>query len=264
MKLINDILFVIKILEVIKIKNPEKLNIFDYKFGSELLKKSEEEIAKILKGLVEMQQLYSSAIKEISTKLEILDNEFKVKYSHNPIHNLNSRVKKPYSILGKLQKKGLEDDILSAVEHIHDIAGIRVVCNYVNDVYKLEELLLRQDDITLVKRKDYIKNPKENGYRSLHIVVSVPVFLSEETKNVPVEVQIRTIAMDFWASLEHQLKNTAEKNWKPLQRHSSTHHHHHHHHGFVYTFKCGARLRARGHEPVTCLTHARPKKTGQL
>ncbi len=183
----------------------EKLNIFDYKFGSELLQKSEEEISKTISYLIHTQQVFESAIKEISTKLEILDNEFRINHSHNPIHSLNSRLKKPHSILGKLQKKGI-DDIFTAHEHLNDIAGIRVVCKYVNDVYLLEEMLLKQDDIQLIKRKDYITNPKESGYRSLHIVVTVPVFLANETRIVPVEVQIRTIAMDFWASLEHQIK----------------------------------------------------------
>ncbi len=190
---------------IIKALEQDKLNIFDYKFGSELLQKSEEEISKTIGYLISTQQVYESAIKEITTKLEILDNEFRVKHSHNPIHSLTSRLKKPHSILGKLQKKGI-DDIFSAHEQLNDIAGIRVVCKYINDAYLLEEMLLKQDDIQLVKRKDYIAEPKASGYRSLHIVVTVPVFLASETRIVPVEVQIRTIAMDFWASLEHQLK----------------------------------------------------------
>ncbi len=188
------------------INSSDKVNIFDFKFGSELLTKSEIEVAETIKCLTEMQHVYGSAIKEVTTKLQILDNEFKVNHFHNPIHSLNSRLKKPYSILGKLQKKGLGEDILSAAEHLHDIAGIRVVCSYVSDVYLIEEFLLKQDDVTLIKRKDYIESPKENGYRSLHLVISIPVFLSHETKHVPVEIQIRTIAMDFWATLEHQLK----------------------------------------------------------
>ncbi len=191
---------------MIKIKEQDRLNIFDYRFGSELLQKSEEEITETINYMMEMQQLYESAIKEITTKLEILDNEFRAKYSNNPIHSLKSRLKKPHSILGKLDKKGCGNDIFSAHIHLTDIAGIRVVCKYVDDVYLIEELLLKQDDVKLIKRKDYIANPKESGYRSLHIVISVPVFLANETRIVPVEVQIRTIAMDFWASLEHQLK----------------------------------------------------------
>ncbi len=191
---------------MVKINTNEKLNIFDFKFGSDLLTKSEEEVANTIKYLVEMQHVYDSAIKEVTTKLHILDNEFKAKHFHNPIHSLDSRLKKPHSIIGKLQKKGVPEDILKATEHLNDIAGIRVVCSYISDVYLIEEFLLKQDDVTLVKRKDYIETPKENGYRSLHLVISIPVFLSSETKHVPVEIQIRTIAMDFWATLEHQLK----------------------------------------------------------
>ncbi len=189
-----------------EINREEKVTLFDFKFGSNLLEKSEQEIGETIKFLMEMSQLYEAAIKEVSTKLQILDNEFQAKYSHNPIHNINHRLKKPYSIMEKLQKKGLDTNIMHATEHLLDIAGIRVICQYVNDIYLIEELLLNQDDITLIQRKDYISNPKDNGYRSLHIVISVPVFLSDGKKNVPVEVQIRTIAMDFWATLEHQLK----------------------------------------------------------
>ncbi len=181
-------------------------NIFEFKYGSELLEKPEEEVAKTINYLMSMQHIYDSAIKEVTTKLKILDNEFKVKNFHNPIHSLDSRLKKPYSIIGKLQKKGLSEDIFNAEEHLYDIAGIRVICSYISDVYLIEEFLLKQDDVTLIKRKDYIENPKVNGYRSLHLVISIPVFLSNETKHVPVEIQIRTIAMDFWATLEHQLK----------------------------------------------------------
>ncbi len=188
------------------IRYDTNFNIGELQFNAELLKKSEKELMETIKFLVEMRQVYSSAIKEINTKLEILDDEFNVKHSHNPIHTIETRLKSPYSIIDKLKRKGIESDLITASEQLHDIAGIRVVCNYISDIYQIEELLLRQDDLTLIKRKDYIKNPKENGYRSLHIVVSVPVFLSEVTKNVPVEIQIRTMGMDFWASLEHKLK----------------------------------------------------------
>lgn len=184
----------------------ERQNFFDFKFGSDLLKKSDEEIGKTIRFLQEMSQIYDAATREINTKLQILDIEFQTKYSHNPIHNIQHRIKKPYSIFEKLEKKGLAANLTNAKEHLFDIAGIRVICQYVNDIYLVERLLLSQDDVTLLQRKDYIENPKDNGYRSLHIVVSVPVFLSEKTENVPVEIQIRTIAMDFWATLEHQLK----------------------------------------------------------
>ncbi len=182
------------------------LEINEFRFGAEILKKSEQEILTLVRHMVDISQVYSAAIKEISTKLEILDDEFRVKYDHNPIHHIESRLKKPYSILEKLQRKGLGDDIFAATDHLNDIAGIRVICNYVNDIYEVADFLLQQDDVTLITKKDYIKNPKSNGYRSLHLVVAVPVFLSKETKNIPVEVQLRTIAMDFWASLEHKLE----------------------------------------------------------
>lgn len=164
---------------------------------------------KAIQAYNEMQDimhLYSSAIKEIRTKLEILDEEFSVKYKYNPIHNIDSRLKTPMSILEKLRRKGYEISLESAKENLFDIAGIRVVCNYVDDVYRIADLLVDQADVTQIKRKDYIVNPKPNGYRSLHVVVKVPIFLAEETVDVPAEVQIRTIAMDMWATLEHQLK----------------------------------------------------------
>lgn len=159
-----------------------------------------------LKEFFMIQQLYNSAIKEIKTKLEILDDEFQVKYDHNPIHHMEYRLKSPKSILEKLQKKNLQVSTASIKENLTDIAGVRVICNYIDDIERIADLLLRQDDITLVRRRDYIAQPKENGYRSLHLIVTVPVFLAEVTERVPVEIQIRTIAMDFWASLEHGLK----------------------------------------------------------
>lgn len=152
------------------------------------------------------QQLYRAAIKEMRTKLEILDEAFQVRYDHNPIHHIEYRLKTPKSIIGKLQKKNLPITTDSIWENLTDVAGVRVICNYIDDVYRVAELLLKQDDLTLVRVRNYIDYPKENGYRSLHLVVSVPIFLAEKTEHVNVEVQIRTIAMDFWASLEHQLK----------------------------------------------------------
>ena len=156
--------------------------------------------------LMKMQQIYEAGIKEIRTKLEILDAEFKVKHDHNPIHHIESRLKSPESILKKAINKDIPVTERSLEENIHDIAGIRVICNYVDDVYKVAQLLTDQDDIRLVEVKDYIANPKESGYMSLHLVLEVPIFLSEGSKPIHVEVQLRTIAMDFWASLEHKLK----------------------------------------------------------
>lgn len=159
-----------------------------------------------LKDFFEVQQLYGAAIKEIKTKLEILDEEFQVKYDHNPIHHMEYRLKSPKSIVDKLRKKNFEVSTASIKENLTDVAGVRVICNYIDDINRMADLLTRQDDIVLVRRRDYIAHPKENGYRSLHLVVTVPIFLAESTQRVPVEIQIRTIAMDFWASLEHELK----------------------------------------------------------
>ncbi|WP_051355621.1 GTP pyrophosphokinase [Acetobacterium malicum] len=159
-----------------------------------------------LKEFLLQQQIYRAAIKEIKTKLEILDEEFQARYDHNPIHHMEYRLKAPQSIAEKMQKKGLEITAENIRKNLTDIAGVRVICNYLNDINRIANLLLRQDDITLVRKNDYITEPKKNGYRSLHLIVLVPIFLAERTESVPVEIQIRTIAMDFWASLEHQLK----------------------------------------------------------
>lgn len=152
-----------------------------------------------------LRNIYHAAIREVSTKLEILDDEFQVRYDYNPIHHMECRLKSPQSLFEKLERKGL-DIRLESFYKITDIAGIRVICNYIDDVYAVASLLLQQDDIKLLRRSDYIKDPKESGYRSLHLVVQIPVFLSDRTEMVPVEIQFRTIAMDTWASLEHELK----------------------------------------------------------
>lgn len=165
-----------------------------------------EELLKQLQEFLSIHQRYSAAIKEVGTKLEILNDEFKVRYDHNPIRHMENRLKTPQSIIRKLKRNGFEISVQSARENLNDIAGIRVVCCYIDDIYKIAELLLKQKDVTLVKKKDYIANPKENGYRSLHLVVKIPIFLSDRVEFVPVEIQIRTVAMDFWASLEHQLR----------------------------------------------------------
>ena len=154
----------------------------------------------------ELQMLYSCALKEIQTKFEVLDTEFKLKYNRNPIASISTRLKRTESIMDKLRRKNLPFTIENIEQSLHDVAGIRVICSYIDDIYLIADALLRQDDITLIKRKDYIEHPKENGYRSLHLIVEVPVFLTDHKKPMQVEVQIRTIAMDFWASLEHQMK----------------------------------------------------------
>lgn len=156
-------------------------------------------------------QVYRAAIKEMQTKLEILDNEFEVKYDYNPIHHIESRLKSPASIINKLSQHELPITLDAMREELNDIAGLRVICNYVDDAKRIAEMLIMQDDITLIRKKDYIESPKENGYRSLHLVLSIPIFLSGGRRNVRVEVQIRTIAMDLWASLEHHLHYKSEE-----------------------------------------------------
>ena len=158
----------------------------------------------------ELQMLYSCALKEIQTKFEILDTEFKLEYNRDPIASISTRLKRTESVMDKLERKGLPFTLAAIEEHIHDMAGIRVICSYIDDIYLIADALLRQDDITLIAKKDYIEHPKDNGYRSLHLIVEVPVFLTNHKKPMKVEVQIRTIAMDFWASLEHQMKYKQE------------------------------------------------------
>ena len=149
---------------------------------------------------------YQCAIMEVETKLRVLNAEFSVQYDRNPFESIKSRLKSPRSIFEKLHRKGLPLTVSSMRNELSDIAGVRVICSFQEDIYALAEMLLAQDDIFLIERKDYIQNPKPNGYRSLHLIVDVPIFLSQETKRMRVEVQFRTIAMDFWASLEHKLK----------------------------------------------------------
>ena len=153
-----------------------------------------------------MQNLYDAAVKQLSLKFEILNNEFKVLYARNPIHHIEGRVKAIESMVAKLRKKGLPPTIEAARESINDIAGVRVVCSYIDDVYRVAEMVERQTDIEIIKRQDYIRTPNYNGYRSLHLDIRMPVYLSDRTEHVTAEIQIRTIAMDFWASLDHQLK----------------------------------------------------------
>lgn len=154
----------------------------------------------------DLMMMYSCAIREIETKFEILNTEFKVRYYRNPISAISTRLKSTKSISEKLARHNLTLSRENIEEYIHDVAGVRIICSYIDDIYLIAESLLKQDDITLITKKDYIANPKSNGYRSLHLIVEVPVFFADHKKNMKVEVQIRTIAMDFWASLEHQLK----------------------------------------------------------
>jgi putative GTP pyrophosphokinase len=158
-----------------------------------------------IRSLLAAESLYVSATREIATKLENLNEEFKSTKDRNPIHLIKTRVKTPKSIVDKLVRRGFPPTVESARENLTDIAGIRVICSYIDDIYMIAGLLVSQDDIGLVRTTDYIKSPKANGYRSLHLIVTVPVFLSDRTELVKAEIQIRTIAMDFWASLDHEL-----------------------------------------------------------
>jgi putative GTP pyrophosphokinase len=149
--------------------------------------------------------VYKFAIDELMTKLRILSEEFDLAHQHDPIEHITSRVKRPEDIEGKVIRRGLSADLAAIAEGLDDLAGVRVVCPFVSDVYNVAEMLTSQDDVELLRCKDYIAAPKENGYRSLHLIVRIPVFLSDRVEQVKVEVQLRTIAMDFWATLEHKL-----------------------------------------------------------
>lgn len=153
----------------------------------------------------ELMTCYRCALLEVETKFRVLDEQLSLQYERNPIDSINSRLKSPESIYEKIKRKHLPADIKSIEEHLSDVAGVRVVCSFVSDVYMLADCLLKQDDVTLVEIKDYIKNPKPNGYRSLHLVIEIPIFLTSGKKMMKVEVQIRTVAMDLWASLEHKI-----------------------------------------------------------
>ena len=149
--------------------------------------------------------LYNSALKEVGTKLEILNDEFCHIHNYNPIEYIKSRIKTPESIVKKLKRNHYESTIENMVNHVNDIAGIRLVCSFTSDIYRLAEMIGRQNDLTVVSVKDYIKNPKDSGYKSYHMLVTVPIFLTVRVIDTKVEIQIRTIAMDFWASLEHKI-----------------------------------------------------------
>lgn len=156
--------------------------------------------------------LYNSALKEVGTKLEILNDEFLHVHQYNPIEYIKSRIKSPESIVKKLKRNGYESTIDNMVNYVNDIAGIRIVCSFTSDIYRMAEMIGKQNDLTVVSVKDYIKHPKESGYKSFHMLVTVPIFLSDRVVDTKVEIQIRTIAMDFWASLEHKIYYKFEGN----------------------------------------------------
>lgn len=163
-------------------------------------------LLEVTRPFAELMTQYRCAIMEIETKLNVLNAEFSLAYSRNPIESIKTRLKSPRSILEKLRRKGHEISVESIEQNLTDVAGIRVICSFVEDIYTLEKMLSSQDDIILLERKDYIAHPKPNGYRSLHLIVDIPIFLTSQKKHMKAEVQFRTIAMDFWASLEHKLK----------------------------------------------------------
>lgn len=170
-------------------------------FGEGFIERSKELIDQYKK----LMAYYRCAMMEVETKLNVLNEEFSLRHDRNPISDIRSRLKNPLSIKEKMERKGLEFTPESVEENLSDVAGVRVICAFPEDVYTLANALLGQDDITLIEKKDYIKNPKKNGYRSLHLIVKVPIFLASEKRSMKVEIQLRTIAMDVWASLEHQL-----------------------------------------------------------
>lgn len=156
--------------------------------------------------------IYNSALKEVGTKLEILNDEFQHVHQYNPIEYIKSRIKSPQSIVKKLKRYGCESTISNMTEYVNDIAGIRIVCSFTSDIYRLAEMIGQQNDLTVVSVKDYIRNPKKSGYKSYHMLVTIPIFFSDRVVDAKVEIQIRTIAMDFWASLEHKIYYKFEGN----------------------------------------------------
>lgn len=214
--------FIHKPFETSIVKNRVKnaIQLFAYKNQLEQKVEEQEETLEKQNRIIEMQaeklretepfnrlmMEYRAAIMEVETRLKVLNEEFSQVYNRNPFESIKSRLKTPRSIYAKMAYKGYPVTVESIREHLTDVAGIRVICSFPDDIYRLADLMTKQDDFILLRKKDYISNPKNNGYRSLHLILSVPIFLSDEKKYVKAEVQFRTIAMDFWASLEHKLK----------------------------------------------------------
>jgi len=165
-----------------------------------------EQLLETAQPFMELLMRNECALKEIETKLNVLNDEFSLQYDHNPIESIKTRVKDPMSIVEKMKRKGVAPTIENIENTLNDIAGIRVICSFPQDIYALADMLTRQDDVTLIAKKDYIANPKPNGYRSLHLILGIPIFLSKGKRQMKVEVQFRTIAMDFWASLDHKMR----------------------------------------------------------
>ena len=178
--------------------------------GNRQIPKNVDEFFEGAKEFKNLMMMYNCAIKEVTTKFDILNDDMAARYKRNPIEVVKSRIKNPESIVKKLIRRNLPVTLNSVSEHLNDVAGVRVICSFVDDIYRVRDIFLKQDDVTLIEEKDYIKKPKENGYRSYHMIVEVPVFFADEKVPIRVEVQFRTIAMDFWASLEHQMKYKKE------------------------------------------------------
>ena len=164
-----------------------------------------KQIQSLKKELIGFMISYKFALNEVNTKIDILKQEFQYIHDYNPIEHVNSRLKSPESIFKKIQRKGYDLSLESIRENIRDIAGIRITCSFISDIYEISNMLRKQKDIKVIECKDYIKNPKPNGYQSLHLIIQIPIFMSDREEHIPVEIQIRTIAMDFWASLEHKI-----------------------------------------------------------
>ncbi len=160
----------------------------------------------------EVNLVYESALAQMEARLKVLNSEFQMVHNYNPIEHIKSRIKTPESIVKKLKSKGIEPTIEAMVEHVNDIAGIRIICSFTSDIYRIADLVSNQSDIEVISIKDYIKQPKQSGYQSYHMIITVPIYLSTRTVEVKVEIQIRTVAMDFWASLEHKIKYKFEGN----------------------------------------------------
>ena len=174
-------------------------------FGGDEKEEIPDELLDRLFQFEALMTKYRCAIREITTKLEILNDELSASTKQNPIETIQSRIKRPYSIAEKLKRQNQPVTVEAISRHLNDVAGIRVICPFIKDIYAVEKMLIQQDDVHLIARKDYIRSPKESGYRSLHLVVEIPVFFSMKKENIRVEIQIRTVAMNFWASLEHQI-----------------------------------------------------------
>ncbi|MEE1076522.1 MAG: GTP pyrophosphokinase family protein [Acutalibacteraceae bacterium] len=181
-------------------------NLFTKQISEYLNKNSITTIQQDLGQVQALMSSYRCAILEVETKFRVLNEQFSLQHERNPIDSIKTRLKTPESILEKLKRKNLPITLKSIEQEINDVAGIKIICSFVDDIYMLAECLLQQDDIRLIKRKDYIKDPKLNGYRSLHLIVEIPIFLQNEKRLMKVEVQLRTIAMEFWANLEHKLR----------------------------------------------------------